>query len=981
MGRFVSVALALYLAGSPLFARGNAIADSCGTSRETPRQNMFLHRQAVRARAASPRLAVGPVRPGANRDMGAGNNIAVIEDVDGVTSTQNPFDLNNTTLTFTPVTAGYSYSTSGQTYDSAAATNGAPLTALDDDDTRQVSLPFSFPFYGSTYSSMYVNSDGNITFTAGDNATDRSLGRMNAGPPRISPLFEDLNPAQTNGGVRVLSEPGRVVVSWVAVPEYVSSGAGAKQTFQVRLYPDGRIEFAYSGAASTGSVVGIGPGNLKGSSTLVDFLNDTSGTYSGTVAEWFASGQAIDLVTVAQKFYQTHEDSYDYLVVYNAENILANSTGAVAFENTVRSRGTGYGVDAEDDGQIYGSASRLQAMLNMGPLSQYSADPYGAYGPGRPGDTTLSVLAHEVGHLFLAFANLPDRQMLGYQGAHWSFLFNSNASFLEGEEIVDNVSGADPIFTRRFFTRKIVQHYSALDQYLMGIRAPETVDPTFAVANPNPVYSNTRHPASGVQFDGTKQNILIGDVIGAMGRRTPDYTVAQRGFRFAFIVIVKQGDDPSAAVQQLDAYRQQFEPYYATAADGNASADTSLKRSMKFSMFPAAGVVAGAQATATLTLKTAPTADMTVKLEAANGSVAVPASVTIPAGATSATFPISGVSKGVSPVTATPVDQPYETVLARIQVADAGMLKLAPVSGTNQTSPAGAPLPNPIVVRLTDANDLPYAGARLLSMATAGGSVTPPAVTTDARGQASFSWTPGPAAVSQLTLALESAPSVALTLASGTSAPAVSSVVNAASSVDGAVAGALAVINGFHFTGGASYAAQGAWPTTLGGVSATLNGNPLQIYFAGETQAAVFIPPDAALGSGTLAVTSPAGTAPSFAVNIAATQPGIFPGAVLIAGTVNTAVANAVTAGDYIEIYCTGLGPTTASGSYFLTAHTTTVFVGSSPAEVQYSGLAPGFAGLYQVNVRIPSGLAPGSRPVVISIDGQQSNSVSILVK
>ena len=52
-----------------------------------------------------------------------------------------------------------------------------------------------------------------------------------------------------------------------------------------------------------------------------------------------------------------------------------------------------------------------------------------------------------------------------------------------------------------------------------------------------------------------------------------------------------------------------------------------------------------------------------------------------------------------------------------------------------------------------------------------------------------------------------------------------------------------------------------------------------------------------------------------------------------------------------------------------------------APAEVQYSGLAPGFAGLYQVNARIPSGLAPGSQPVVISIDGQQSNSVSILVK
>ena len=45
-----------------------------------------------------------------------------------------------------------------------------------------------------------MNSDGNLTFTAADNAsTDRSLGRMTAGPPRISPLFDDLDPAADRG--------------------------------------------------------------------------------------------------------------------------------------------------------------------------------------------------------------------------------------------------------------------------------------------------------------------------------------------------------------------------------------------------------------------------------------------------------------------------------------------------------------------------------------------------------------------------------------------------------------------------------------------------------------------------------------------------------------------------------------------------------------------------------------------------------------
>src|SRR5262249_17500161 len=151
---------------------------------------------------------------------------------------------------------------------------GTPLAALDDDDTRAVTLPFAFPFFGATYTQVFVNSDGNLTFTAGDAAsTDRSLGRMTAGPPRISPLFDDLDPALTPGGVRVFADKTRVVVSWVSVPEWEAAGIGPRQTFQVRFYPDGRVEFSYSGINATSAVVGIAPGNLLGSTSLVDFRN------------------------------------------------------------------------------------------------------------------------------------------------------------------------------------------------------------------------------------------------------------------------------------------------------------------------------------------------------------------------------------------------------------------------------------------------------------------------------------------------------------------------------------------------------------------------------------------------------------------------------------------------------------------------------------------------------------------------------------
>ena len=60
--------------------------------------------------------------------------------------------------------------------------------------------------------------------------TDRSLGRMTAGPPRIAGLFMDLDPSQIRNSVRVLAEPERFVVSWSGVPEYQDFGNGLPET-------------------------------------------------------------------------------------------------------------------------------------------------------------------------------------------------------------------------------------------------------------------------------------------------------------------------------------------------------------------------------------------------------------------------------------------------------------------------------------------------------------------------------------------------------------------------------------------------------------------------------------------------------------------------------------------------------------------------------------------------------------------------------
>jgi uncharacterized protein (TIGR03437 family) len=68
-------------------------------------------------------------------------------------------------------------------------------------------------------------------------------------------------------------------------------------------------------------------------------------------------------------------------------------------------------------------------------------------------------------------------------------------------------------------------------------------------------------------------------------------------------------------------------------------------------------------------------------------------------------------------------------------------------------------------------------------------------------------------------------------------------------------------------------------------------------------------------------------------------------------------------------------------GSFQTTALTPIVFIGATPVQPVYSGLSPGSVGLYQVNVQVPAGLAPGLQPLLMSVDLAHSNQVDIAVQ
>ena len=160
-----------------------------------------------------------------------------------------------------------------------------------------------------------------------------------------------------------------------------------------------------------------------------------------------------------------------------------------------------------------------------------------------------------------------------------------------------------------------------------------------------------------------------------------------------------------------------------------------------------------------------------------------------------------------------------------------------------------------------------------------------------------------------------------------------------------------------------------------------MNGVDVAPFYASDTQVNFYVPAATPLGANVLTVAAASGLKVSSTINLVSAQPGIFSGAVVHAGTLVSALTTPVRAGDYIEIYCTGLGPTKVSGALAPTTVIPTVYLGGTSTSPSYSGLAPGFVGLYQVDVQIPTGFPSGTVPLVITSGSAYSNEVKIAVQ
>jgi uncharacterized protein (TIGR03437 family) len=188
------------------------------------------------------------------------------------------------------------------------------------------------------------------------------------------------------------------------------------------------------------------------------------------------------------------------------------------------------------------------------------------------------------------------------------------------------------------------------------------------------------------------------------------------------------------------------------------------------------------------------------------------------------------------------------------------------------------------------------------------------------------------------------------------------------------------------------------FPTTLGGVQVLINNAAAPVYVVSPNQLNVLVPYSTTGTTASIVVNNNGTRSTAVDIPLAKTAPGIFtipsggtgPGAILHADYTLVNGAKPARRGETVLLYMTGLGavlPTVRDGAaapaspLAIVFSTVNVYIGGQPANVLFKGLAPFFAGLYQLNITIPTLSATGlAVPLAIDTGDAFHDQVDIAI-
>lgn len=174
-------------------------------------------------------------------------------------------------------------------------------------------------------------------------------------------------------------------------------------------------------------------------------------------------------------------------------------------------------------------------------------------------------------------------------------------------------------------------------------------------------------------------------------------------------------------------------------------------------------------------------------------------------------------------------------------------------------------------------------------------------------------------------------------------------------------------------------------PLQLEGVQVLINNRPAPLYAVSAGSINVLVPQATELGTANIVVNNNGTNSNTIQIEVTKTSPGIFSvpsggagiGAVLKLDYSLVSPTNMSKRGDTVQIFLNGLGATTPAVQdgqastglpLSLVNGTVNVYIGGVKAQVSFKGLAPGLAGVYQINAVIPAS-APGGANVPVGIE------------